>query len=129
MLPCCAPEAAQVNHSQCSQVNALMGVFDPQGEDDERQDGNILNAMLTFPIKYSFNVVGKTTGDTGEKFVEQVKQVVGEATGDDDGMEFQITPRGKNYTKVTVQATVQSAAMISAAYKALEELEMTVMRF
>ncbi|CAB9524062.1 expressed unknown protein [Seminavis robusta] len=110
-------------------VNALMGVFDPQGDDDERQDGNILNAMLTFPIQYSFNIVGKTSDDTAEAFVQQVKDAVMETTGDEDGMQCQITPRGKNYTKVTVQATVQSAAMISGVYKALEGLEMTVMRF
>ena len=35
-----------------SQVNALMGVFDPQGEDTNQQNGNILNAMLSFPVNY-----------------------------------------------------------------------------
>lgn len=108
-----------------------MGVFDPQGTDDERQDGNILNAMLTFPVKYSFNVVGKTNGDNAlqEQFIEQVKEVLGGVTGDKDDLECQITPRGKNFTKVIVQAKVESAAMISIAYQELEALDMAIMRF
>jgi putative lipoic acid-binding regulatory protein len=108
-----------------------MGIFDPQGEDDERQAGNILNAMLRFPVKYSFNIVGKTSGNdaVAEEFVQQVKDMIIEATGDMDGIQCQTTPRGKNYTKVTVQATVESVAMITAAYNSLESLERTVMRF
>lgn len=108
-----------------------MGVFDPQGEDDERQDGNILNAMLRFPVRYSFNVVGKTNGNEAmrEEFVKQVKSIVGEATGDIDGMECQIIPRGENFTKITVEAMVENAAMISTTYGELEELEFTIMRF
>jgi putative lipoic acid-binding regulatory protein len=108
-----------------------MGIFDPQGDDDEQQDGNILNAMLRFPVKYSFNIVGKTSGNdaVAEEFVQQVKDMVIEATGDKDGILCQITPRGKNYTKVTVQATVESVTMITAAYNSLKSLERTVMRF
>ena len=49
-------------------VNALMGVFDPQtGVDDEHQQGNIMNALLKFPVRYSFNCVGRTNGDTYDK--------------------------------------------------------------
>lgn len=110
-----------------------MGVFDPvEGQvDDERQDGNILNAMLTFPIQYSFNIVGKTGGEesTRDKFVEQIKEIVGNASGDMDGMQLQITPRGKNFTKVTIQVTVESATIITNIYTELESLELAVMRF
>ena len=113
------------------QVNALMGVFDPQGQDDERQQGNIMNAILNFPVKYSFNVVGRTGGDdaTVDKFVDQVKQVVVKETGDEDGIQCTITPRSKNFTKLTIQANVENADMITATYDGIEALEMTVMRF
>jgi hypothetical protein len=75
--------------------------------------------------------VGRTSGedDLRDEFVEQVKQVVASITGEEDDLECQITPRGKNFTKITVQAKVESAAMISSTYDKLEELEMTVMRF
>lgn len=112
-------------------VQALMGTYDPQGDDNDQQNGNILNAMLTFPIKYSFNVVGKTSGDTAivDKFVEQVKEIVLETTGDIDGIECLITPRTKNFTKVSVQVNVESASMIATVYDNLESLELAVMRF
>ena len=108
-----------------------MGVFDPQGDDNERQDGNIMNAILTFPVKYSFNVVGRTAGDSAlvDQFVADVREVIVLATGDSDGIQCQITPRGKNFTKVTIEATVENAAMISAAYEGLERLELTAMLF
>ena len=108
-----------------------MGVFDPQGDDNERQQGNIMNAILNFPVQYSFNVVGRTSGDDAivERFVEEVKQVVIQQTGDEDGLQCKITPRSKNFTKSTIQANVQNAEMISAAYDAIEALELTVMRF
>ena len=109
-----------------------MGVFDPQeGEDDERQQGNIMNAILNFPVKYSFNVVGRTGGDDAivEQFVEQVKEVVLKETGDQDGIQCQITPRSKNFTKLTIQANVENANMITATYDGIEALELTVMRF
>ena len=110
-----------------------MGVFDPaEGRvDDENQQGNILNAMLTFPIGYSFNIVGRTEGDDAlrDKFIKQVKELVGNTSGDLDGMELQITPRGKNFTKITIQVQVQSAAMITTIYEELSNLDQTVMRF
>ena len=108
-----------------------MGVFDPQGEDNERQDGNILNAMLKFPVRYSFNVVGKTSGDEAlvEQFVKQVKEIVLESTDDTDGIQCLVTPRTKNFTKVTVEASVERAAMIAVIYDNLEALELVVMRF
>ena len=113
-------------------VQALMGNFDPKPgiPDDERQDGNILSAMVTFPAKYTFNVVGKTGGDTTnqDEYVEEVKRLVQEATGDED-MTCEIKPRGKNFTKIQCEATVQSATMINMIYDDLDGLEATVMRF
>jgi putative lipoic acid-binding regulatory protein len=111
-------------------VNALMGVFDPQdGADDDRQEGNILNAILNFPVRYTFNIVGRTSGDSTvqDDFVEAVKKIVMATSGDD--IACQITPRGKNFTKVQCEAEVQNAAMINTIYEELEKLERTVMRF
>ena len=112
-------------------VNALMGVFDPEeGKvDDERAEGNILNAMLKFPIRYTFNIVGKTSGDSSiqEDYIEEVKKCVIETAGDD--LVCQITPRGKNFTKVQCEVEVQSSTMINTIYDELDKLERTVMRF
>jgi putative lipoic acid-binding regulatory protein len=113
-------------------VNALMGVFDPPAEkDNENETGNILNAMLQFPVTYSFNVVGRTSGEEAKKdfFVEQVKAAVTSISGPDDDMALRITPRGRSFTKVVIQAHVQSAAMITNIYKELEQIEMSVMQF
>ena len=113
-------------------VQALMGNFDPPPgvADDERQDGNILNAMIKFPAKYTFNVVGKTGGDEKqqERYMQAVQRLVQETTGDEE-IGCNIKPRGKNFTKVQCEATVQSATMINMIYDDLDELEMTVMRF
>jgi putative lipoic acid-binding regulatory protein len=112
-------------------VNALMGVFDPPSDtDNERAEGNILNAMLNFPVYYSFNVVGRTNNDDTEKstFVEAVKDIVKKNSGKED-VTCSITPRGTNFTKVTVEAQVESTAIITSIYKELETLEQAVMRF
>lgn len=113
-------------------VNALMGVFDPQaGADDERQSGNILNAMLKFPVRYSFNVVGRTSGDEKlkDEYIDQVKSIVASLSGDGDRMEVRITPRGKNFTRVALQVTVESVAIINSIYVALEKSEKTIMQY
>ena len=112
-------------------VNALMGVFDPPTDtDNERAEGNILNAMLNFPVYYSFNVVGRTNNDEAERqlFVEAVKEIVQTNSGKQD-VACSITPRGNNFTKVTVEALVDSTAIITSIYKKLESLEQAVMRF
>ncbi|KAL3927119.1 MAG: hypothetical protein SGBAC_013208 [Bacillariaceae sp.] len=111
-------------------VNALMGTFDPQnGKDDERQDGNILNAMLNFPVRYTFNIVGKTMGDEAKKeaYVDAVKQAVVATAGDD--IVCKITPRGKNFVKLQCEAEVLNAAMINTIYDDIEKIDQTVMRF
>ena len=111
-------------------VNALMGVFDPQdGADDERQEGNILNAMLTFPVRYTFNIVGKTMGDEEKKeeYITAVKEAVIATAGED--IACKITPRGKNFVKVQCEAEVLNAGMINTIYEDIEKLDQTVMRF
>jgi putative lipoic acid-binding regulatory protein len=111
-------------------VNALMGVFDPlTGDDTEHVDGNILNALLNFPVRYTFHVVGKTNDETDkELFVESVKTVVQQSSGD-AAISCQVTPRSKTFTKVTVEAQVDSAAIIATIYKDLEALEQSIMQF
>lgn len=108
-----------------------MGTYDPKGDDDENQEGNILNALLAFPVRYSFNIVGKTNGDDDlvDEFVAQVRETILDTTDDTDGIECLITPRTKNFTKVTIEAKVESAAMIKTIYDNLEALELAVMRF
>lgn len=113
-------------------VNALMGVFDPQtGVDDERQSGNIMNALLKFPVRYSFNCVGRTNGDhtTQEEYINEIKSIVSSFSGDEEGMELRITPRGKNFTRITLEVTVESVAIINSIYAALEENDKTVMQY
>ena len=115
-------------------VHALMGTYDPPpsvGPDDENQSGNILNAMLTFPVRYSFNVVGRTSGDDGvrEEYVEAVKAVIASVSGDDDSMECRVTPRGKSFTRVSVQVLVESAAVINSIFDDLGGMDLTVMRY
>ena len=134
-----------------------MGTFDPIGGavDDENQSGNILNAMLTFPTRFSFNVVGRTGGDPEieKKYIDDVKAIVNGGTisydetdkdTDDEvtnlsneiddeninqGVTYDIVPRGKNFVKVSVHATVESAAMINTIYESLASMELTTMSF
>ena len=105
-------------------VNALLGAFDPSGEDTEAAGaGNILNAMLKFPTTYSFHVVGK--GDA-RSLVDKVKAIV-EASASD--VSTTVTPRGSKFTKVTCEATVESAAMITQIYEEIGAMEESVMQF
>ena len=113
-------------------VNALMGTFDPPESetDDENQNGNIIKAMLFFPTQYTFNVVGKTSGDDEKtsKFIENVKKIVSAGSGDPiDEMECVTKPRGKNYTKISITAMVDSADIINNIYEELSTV--SVMRF
>ena len=113
-------------------VNALMGVFDPaNGVDDERQDGNILNAMLQFPTEFSFSAVGRTSGDDllVEKYAQQVKEIVTALAGEEDNFQCRVTPRGKSFTRVSIKVRVDSAAVINSIYEELDKMEMTVMKY
>jgi putative lipoic acid-binding regulatory protein len=86
--------------------------------------------MLTFPVRYTFNIVGKTSGDDAvrDEYLKELSKVVQGVAGDDE-MTCQITPRGKNFTKVQCEVEVQSASMINCIYDELEKMERTVMRF
>lgn len=98
--------------------------------DNEQDKGNILNAMLRFPLEFSFHVVGKTGGDSNvqEEFVEQVKTIAKTTTSSDEVV-CKITPRGSKFTKVTLQVQVESADAINSIYDQLGELELSVMHF
>jgi len=114
-------------------VNALMGTYNPTAgtPDDENQSGNILNAMLNFPARYSFTVVGRT-GDNDDdvtQYVNDVKNAVTQGSGDDDGMECLVKPRGTKFTRVTVEVKVENAAIVNSIYETLEKIDSTVMRF
>lgn len=87
-------------------------------------------AMLNFPVKYTFVIVGKTNGDAAlrESYVDEVKRIVSGTSGV-EGIKCEITPRGKTFTKVQVEVEVQSAAMINSIYDDLGKLEVTVMKF
>jgi putative lipoic acid-binding regulatory protein len=109
-----------------------MGNYDPvQAEtDNETTDGNILEALMNFPTMYAFNIVGRTSGDdeVTKKYIDDVNEVVLEISGDKE-LQFNTVPRGKSFTKITVEASVESSSMITLIYEKLAELELTVMRF
>ena len=108
-----------------------MGDFDPPSPDtdNENVDGNILSAILTFPCKYDFNVVGKTDSDaSSETYASLVQRIVTESTGDEK-LQCRIKPRGQKYIKMTISATVESSAMISNVLNQIATLDQTVMRF
>jgi putative lipoic acid-binding regulatory protein len=86
--------------------------------------------MLTFPVRYTFNIVGKTSGDESirDEYIEQIKTVVFGTAGDDE-IKCKIIPRGKNFTKVQCEVEVQSSTMINTIYDDLEKMERTIMRF
>jgi len=106
-------------------VNALLGAFDPpiEEQDTEQHSGNILNAMLTFPTQYSFHVVGK--GDANV-FADKVTNIIAASSTD---VSVTITPRGTKFTKVTCQATVESAIMVAQIYEQLAQMEESIMQF
>jgi hypothetical protein len=74
--------------------------------------------------------VGRTSGSDAvrDEYVEEIKKVVLETSGD-DGIQCQIIPRGKNFTKVQCEVEVQNASMINTIYDDLDKLGNTVMRF
>jgi putative lipoic acid-binding regulatory protein len=133
------PEEQQAPKNDMSQrfkysVNALMGAFDPPslGENNtERDDGNILNAMLLFPTKYTFTAVGRTNGDSElqEQYTQDVTNCILQATGDKDDMIRSIKPRGAKFTRVSVEVMVDSSTLVSGIYEALGNIEATVMKY
>ena len=112
-------------------VNALMGTYDPKvGADDEFQFGNIMSALLNFPVKFTFNVVGRTNGNAVEsvQYEESIKRIVASISSDLE-MECSVKPRGKSFTRLSITVTVESTGMINAIYSALDEMEATVMMY
>lgn len=109
-----------------------MGDYDPPTPDtnNERIDGNILSALLNFPCKYDFNVVGKA--DVGslaaDEYANQVQKIISGSTGDENVL-CRMKPRGRKYIKLTLTATVESSAMITDIFNQISDLENTVMRF
>ena len=86
--------------------------------------------MLNFPTRYTFNIVGKTSGDDSirQEYVESVKSIVFATTGDDK-IRCEVTPSGKNFTKVQCEAEVLNSGMINTIYDNISKLERTTMRF
>lgn len=86
---------------------------------------------MEFPVRYSFNCVGKTSGDEKLQttYIERVKEVVLATSGDEEGIVCKVTPRGKKFTKVQCEVSVESVSMINMIYDDLEKIDMTVMRF
>jgi len=109
-----------------------MGVFDPaQTEmDNETTTGIILSAMVQFPGKFSFSVVGKTGGDEQQvqEYIDDVRRIIINGSGGNI-LECRVTPRGKNFTKITAHVIVDSVSIINGIYKDLGSLERTVMNF
>jgi len=118
-------------------VHALMGDYDPvEGvTDDEDQGGNIMKALITFPIQHVFDVVGRVSSaddtnddDNNKDYADKVKTIVFDTTGDAD-IECEIIPRGKKFVKVQCKAMVESTTMINTIYEELGQMESTVMKF
>jgi putative lipoic acid-binding regulatory protein len=64
-----------------------------------------------------------------EEYVEQVKKIVTSLAGDDEHFQCQVTPRGKSFTRVSMQVRVDSAAVINSIYEDLDKIEMTVFKY
>ena len=101
--------------------------------DTETTSGNILNALMKFPVVYTFHVVGKTNGDAATQsfFVQQVQRTIQESCGDDDDepVRYDVTQRGTKYTKVSIQKQVMNAQEITFIYDQLSQLDRSVMQF
>ena len=114
-------------------MQALLGNFDPQtGEDTEADgQGRIISALRTFPMGFEFTVVGRTNGDDEQKksYIEKVKEIVCETSGSASTLECRVTPRGRNFVRVSVEVTVESGAIIKNIYDELDSIEATVMKY
>ena len=87
--------------------------------------------MMEFPVRYTFNCVGKTNGDKKlqTNYIDKVKEAVIATCGDEEGIVCKVTPRGKKFTKVQCEVSVESVSMINMIYDDLDKIDMTVMRF
>jgi putative lipoic acid-binding regulatory protein len=92
----------------------------------------IFVAMLEFPVRYTFNSVGKTGGNSQVQavYVDAVKKVMlGNSGSEGSDMVCQITPRGTKFVKVKCEVEVHSAGMINLIYDQLGKIDNTVMKF
>ena len=110
-----------------------MKIQDPTtGVDDTEQgSGNIMNALLQFPLVYTFHVVGRIHSENEDhvyEFVQDVKSIVYDVTND-DSMVLKITPRGTKFTKLTIEAQVENTVMITSIYEQIQQMTVTVMQF
>lgn len=112
------------------------------GGGDNGDDGSVKDAYVRSVRSIVADGCGAAGGgddgsDDGEKdptgtgvAVVPYDAAAEEAAGDGAGkVVCVVKPRGKNFTKITVEVMVESAAVISSVYEELGALERTVMRF
>jgi putative lipoic acid-binding regulatory protein len=106
--------------------------------DTESVNGNIFNALLTFPVVHTFHGIGKTNGNTTivNEFTQQVQDVITSITGiddtstDDNNYSCTVSPRGTKFTKITIECQVYNANMITTIYDKLKnDIELSVTQF
>jgi putative lipoic acid-binding regulatory protein len=109
--------------------------------DTENTQGNILTALLNFPVVYTFHVVGRTSGDESLQsiFIEQVKDVINQFSStattllqdnnNKNDVVYHIVPRGTKFTKISIQKEVINAQEIAFIYDQLSKLDLSIMQF
>jgi putative lipoic acid-binding regulatory protein len=111
-----------------------MGTYDPVQavSDNERNSGNILNAMIQFPTDYCFNVLGKTQGDDSmkQKYIQDVTSIVEKVSGyGSEHFDIRVIDRGIRFTKISITVKVDSTSVINSIYDELGRIDMTVMKY
>ena len=71
----------------------------------------------------------RTTSHDDAWYIERVKQIVGETSGNANTLECRVIPRGRNFVRVSVEVTVESSAIIGSIYDELDSLEATVFKY
>lgn len=85
--------------------------------------------MLVFPVRYTFHVVGLIRDDaSSKKFVEDVKTVVLEISGDENA-KWEVLQRGEKFIKVKCEVEVSSSRMMNKIYMDISNIDGTLMRF
>jgi putative lipoic acid-binding regulatory protein len=86
-----------------------------------------MNAILNFPVVFTFHVVGRTAGDVElqSHLLEQVKDVMER----EEAVKYEVIPRGSKFTKISIEKQVVNADEISEIYTRLSQIELTVMQF
>jgi len=99
------------------------------GGDSEDGGGLIADTRDTVEDTTTPTVMG---GDADDKVVaadDEDDATANQTVEMDDTVVCVVKPRGANFTKITVEVRVESAAMINSVYDELGALERTVMRF